>query len=58
MPPTANASSSCSLTKLRTDPRLLGHEASEQDLGVMKAVKEVLGANRPRLAAAKKARSA
>ena len=44
------------LTKLRSDPRLLGREASEYDLGVIKAVKEVLGVNRPRLAAAKEAR--
>jgi len=42
------------LTNLRSDPRLLGHEVSEFDLSVIKEVKDVLGASRPRLAAAKK----
>lgn len=42
------------LTCLRSDPRLLGREVSEHDLGVIKAVKEVLGVDRPRLAMASK----
>jgi pimeloyl-ACP methyl ester carboxylesterase len=46
------------LTSLRSDPRLLGHEVGERDLEVIKAVKEVLGASRPRLAASKKLRGA